>query len=109
MTAFIGSRQGGISYAYNTDARNITKMRPYFDVAPPHSYVFMNTKRIRYWHLEDLEMFRRFIGMALHDKPDKENPAWDAEGQVWRPKYLSPPDFSERYDDATKARVLDEA
>lgn len=108
MTEFIGSSYGGMPYQSNRDARFISKQLPYLGVTPPYAYQFVHSNNRLFWHIEDLQLFRRFIALSLNGVSGKDNPCWDDEEMIWRPNYLSPPDFKERYESATAKRVLEQ-
>jgi len=110
MTKVIGSNYGGVPYERNADAKSIVKMRSYFDVMPPMYYTFIGGQRRKYWHVEDVLLFKRFIdGVLNRNLPrDISHPCYSPEEDIWRPMYSSPADFSERYTDETRLRIFGE-
>ena len=107
MTAFIGSPFAGVESRKNWDARRIAQGEPYLSIIPPGYYLFEGCRGTRYWHLEDLQLFRRFLdGVFDRRLLPYEHPNYDPVDSVFRPNYPSPPDFPERYTEETRLRVL---
>lgn len=109
MTAYIKAPRGGVPARINSPYRLIVRQAPYRSVIPPPYYLFHGTNRRKYWHVEDLDLFIRFIN-AVQNRTIQSigHPNYDPDEHVWRPKYPSPPDFPERYTDETRDRVLNQ-
>lgn len=106
MTRYINSQFGGMDHEKNPDARRIGKMIPYYGISPPSAYTFSGCQNRKYWHIDDLVVFRRFIDALFDGRLQRtNNPVYNNDLGIWMPKYPSPPDFPERYTDETRDRV----
>ena len=106
MTKFINAYHAGKPYSKNWDAIKIAKMMPYLDIMPPHFYQFEKCKGVMYWSMEDLQVFKSYIDKIASGSLRRYGSTYDDTMKIWRPEYPSPADFSERYTDETRNRVV---